>query len=143
MNKAYREYELNGWSIRASELYNDWELQPVYETIEEWENFINNENIRFKRLIECKKWVKTQEAEDLKNKYKAKAKNKSNNIVINQTKGDSKTFYIYQNKAYAYDYNKRLGVAGSWRVITNKLKDDIQEQFKDDIAEGWKIIYLD
>jgi hypothetical protein len=80
MNNAYREYQLNGWDIRASETYNDWEVQPVYETIEEWENFINNENVRFKRLAEAKKWVKTEEATELKNKY---MNNKENEKMIN------------------------------------------------------------
>lgn len=70
MNKAYKEYQLNGWNITASEYYNDWELSPCYgDNIEAWETFVNNEDIRFKRLAEAKKWVKTKEAEELKNKY--------------------------------------------------------------------------
>jgi hypothetical protein len=68
LNKAYREYQLNGWNIQASEIYNDWELSPT-GSIEEWENFINNEEVRFDKLAEAKKWIKTKEAEELKNKY--------------------------------------------------------------------------
>lgn len=68
MNKAYREYQLNGWDIRASEEYNDWEITPI-GTVEEWENFINNEEVRFDKLADAKKWIKTKEAEELKNKY--------------------------------------------------------------------------
>lgn len=72
MNKAYRDYKINNWVIIASEYYNDWELYPVFDNdpnCEKYDNFMNNEEIRFKKLSECKKFVKTKEAEELRNKY--------------------------------------------------------------------------
>lgn len=76
MRKAYREYIYNGWEIRASEYYNDWELQPTFDygndeekATKQWENFCNNEEVRFKTLKEAKAWTKTPEADKLKVKY--------------------------------------------------------------------------
>lgn len=69
MNKAYKDYLIKGWHVRASEYYNDWEIQLNLEDIKEWENFVNTENIRFNTLKECKKWIKSKDAEELKNKY--------------------------------------------------------------------------
>ena len=72
MAKGFREYLYYGWQIRASEYYGDWECQPYYkDDIEgrKWENFCDNEMIRFKTLKECKVWVKTDEDKILKEKY--------------------------------------------------------------------------
>ena len=74
MKKAYRDYIYKGWNIRSSQYYNDWEVQPIFEGTEEeinnlYENFVNNEYITFNTLKECKQWILTSEAEEIKNKY--------------------------------------------------------------------------
>lgn len=70
MAKGFREYVYKGWQIRASEYYGDWECQPAFDDDKLWEKFINNELIRFSTLKEAKQWVGTDEAKELKNKYK-------------------------------------------------------------------------
>lgn len=72
MNKAYREYTYNGWDIRASELYNNWEVQIKIKDesqISIWEEFCNKEYITFDTLKEAKAWTKTEEAKQLLIKY--------------------------------------------------------------------------
>ena len=74
MKKAYRDYIYKGWNIRSSQYYNNWEVQPIFEGTEEqinslYENFVNNEYITFNTLKECKQWILTSEAEEIKNKY--------------------------------------------------------------------------
>ena len=74
MKKAYRDYIYKGWNIRSSQHYNNWEVQPIFEGTEEdinnlYENFVNNEYITFNTLKECKQWILTSEAEEIKNKY--------------------------------------------------------------------------
>ena len=74
MKKAYRDYIYKGWNIRSSQYYNNWEIQPIFEGTEEeinnlYENFVNNEYITFNTLKECKQWILTSEAEEIKNKY--------------------------------------------------------------------------
>ena len=74
MKKAYRDYIYKGWNIRSSQYYNDWEVQPIFTGTEEqinnlYENFINNECITFNTLKECKQWILTSEAEEIKIKY--------------------------------------------------------------------------
>ena len=69
MAKGFREYIYKGWQIRASEYYGDWECQPAFYDDKLWENFINNEEVRFRTLKEAKAWVSTDEAKKLKDKY--------------------------------------------------------------------------
>ena len=74
MKKAYRDYIYKGWNIRSSQYYNNWEVQPIFEGTEEeinnlYENFVNNEYITFNTLKECKQWILTSDAEEIKNKY--------------------------------------------------------------------------
>lgn len=69
MAKGFREYSYKGWNLRASQGYGDWECEPICETIEQWENFINNEEVRCRTLKEAKAWVSTEEARVLKEKY--------------------------------------------------------------------------
>ena len=74
MKKAYKDYVYKGWNIRSSQYYNDWEVQPIFTGTEEqinnlYENFINNECITFNTLKECKQWILTSEAEEIKIKY--------------------------------------------------------------------------
>ena len=74
MKKAYKDYIYKGWNIRSSQYYNDWEVQPIFTGTEEqinnlYENFINNECITFNTLKECKQWILTSEAEEIKIKY--------------------------------------------------------------------------
>ena len=74
MKKAYRDYVYKGWNIRSSQHYNNWEAQPIFTGTEEqinnlYENFVNNEYITFNTLKECKQWILTSEAEEIKNKY--------------------------------------------------------------------------
>lgn len=69
MAKGFRQYLYKGWQVRASEYYGDWECQPIFEDLEKWENFINNEDVRFKTLKEAKSWVGTEEASKLKERY--------------------------------------------------------------------------
>ena len=74
MKKAYKDYVYKGWNIRASQYYNNWEVQPIFTGTEEqinslYENFVNNEYITFNTLKECKQWILTSESEEIKNKY--------------------------------------------------------------------------
>ena len=74
MKKAYKDYIYKGWNIRSSQYYNHWEVQPIFTGTEEqinslYENFVNNEYITFNTLKECKQWILTLEAEEIKNKY--------------------------------------------------------------------------
>ena len=74
MKKAYRDYIYKGWNIRSSQYYNDWEVQPIFTGTEEqinslYENFVNNECIVFNTLKECKQWISTLEAEEIKKYY--------------------------------------------------------------------------
>lgn len=72
MGKGFREYLYKGWQVRASEYYDDWECQPYYKNdieSKKWENFCNNECIRFDTLKDAKSWVGTKEASELKKKY--------------------------------------------------------------------------
>ena len=74
MKKAYRDYIYKGWNIRSSQYYNNWEVQPIFEGTEEqinslYENFVNNEYITFNTLKECKQWILTSEAEEIKKYY--------------------------------------------------------------------------
>ena len=74
MKKAYRDYIYKGWNIRSSQHYNNWEVQPIFEGTEEeinnlYENFVNNEYITFNTLKECKQWILTSEAEEIKKYY--------------------------------------------------------------------------
>ena len=74
MKKAYKDYVYKGWNIRAIQYYNNWEVQPIFTGTEEqinnlYENFVNNEYITFNTLKECKQWILTSEAEEIKNKY--------------------------------------------------------------------------
>ena len=74
MKKAYKDYVYRGWNIRSSQYYNNWEAQPIFTGTEEqindlYENFVNNEYITFNTLKECKQWILTSEAEEIKNKY--------------------------------------------------------------------------
>ena len=74
MKKAYKDYTYKGWNIRSSQHYNNWEVQPIFTGTEEqinnlYENFVNNEYITFNTLKECKLWILTSEAEEIKNKY--------------------------------------------------------------------------
>ena len=74
MKKAYKDYTYKGWNIRSSQYYNNWEVQPIFAGTEEqinnlYENFVNNEYITFNTLKECKQWILTSEAEEVKNKY--------------------------------------------------------------------------
>ena len=74
MKKAYKDYTYKGWNIRSSQHYNNWEVQPIFEGTEEqinslYENFVNNKYITFNTLKECKQWILTSEAEEIKNKY--------------------------------------------------------------------------
>ena len=74
MKNAYRDYIYKGWNIRSSQHYNNWEVQPIFTGTEEqinnlYENFINNECITFNTLKECKQWILTSEAEEIKIKY--------------------------------------------------------------------------
>ena len=74
MKKAYKDYVYKGWNIRARQYYNNWEVQPIFTGTEKeinslYENFVNNEYITFNTLKECKQWILTSEAEEIKNKY--------------------------------------------------------------------------
>lgn len=69
MKNAYKDYTYNGFNIMASQSYNDWEIQLQTNDISKAEDFYNENEIRFKTLIEAKKWTKTNEAISLKNKY--------------------------------------------------------------------------
>ena len=74
MKKAYKDYTYKGWNIRSSQYYNNWEVQPIFAGKEEeinnlYENFVNNEYITFNTLKECKQWILTSEAEEIRNKY--------------------------------------------------------------------------
>ena len=68
MKQATGYYTINNWDIVATP-HNDWELIPAGLTTEQHENFYNNNEIRFKKLSECKKYVKSLEAQELRNKY--------------------------------------------------------------------------
>ena len=74
MKNAYKDYTYKGWNIRSSQHYNNWEVQLIFTGTEEqinslYENFVNNEYITFNTLKECKQWILTSEAEEIKNKY--------------------------------------------------------------------------
>ena len=74
MKKAYKDYIYKGWNIWSSQYYNYWEAQPIFTGTEEqinnlYENFVNNEYITFNTLKECKQWILTSEAKEIKNKY--------------------------------------------------------------------------
>jgi hypothetical protein len=69
MNQAKGEYKLNGWHILSSEHYNDWDLFPIGLSDDKHDEFNNNECITFRRLVEATEWVKTEQAEKLKEKY--------------------------------------------------------------------------
>ena len=72
MAKGFRQYLYYGWQVRASEYYGDWECQPYYKDDKDgkkWENFCENEMIRFNTLKEAKAWAKTKEAQELRDKY--------------------------------------------------------------------------
>lgn len=70
--RGYQQYLYKGWQVRASEYYGDWEVQPYWKDDidgKKWENFCNNECIRFDTLKEAKAWVGTPEAKEIKDKY--------------------------------------------------------------------------
>ena len=49
--------------IKTTQSLSFEEINSLYE------NFVNNEYITFNTLKECKQWILTSEAEEIKNKY--------------------------------------------------------------------------
>lgn len=53
-----------------------------------------------------------------------------------------KVLYVYNNKVYTYWNNTKVKYPQRWRIIRHS-SDNLEEVFKEDINEGWKIIRVD
>jgi hypothetical protein len=58
MSRRFRDHNYKGWTIRASDYYDDWELELRSLSVKQWEYCHNNEEFpRFSTLKEAKDWI--------------------------------------------------------------------------------------